>query len=84
MKITKEKLAILCEKIDKLFLEQQNNICHRSSEEWFGKNYWGLTIPRCSEEDFILWWNKNKNIPYNSYFYELACYVWDTESSQYD
>lgn len=64
------------QKVDKEFLNLENNICHES-EKYFGKYYYGLTIGKCSEEEFIKWWNKNKEIQYNSYFYELACYIWD-------
>ena len=67
------------QKVDKEFLNLQNDICRKEAEKYFGKYYWGLTTDRCSEEEFIKWWNRNKEIPYNSYFYELACYVWDVE-----
>lgn len=52
---------------------------HEESEKFFGKNYWGLTISRCSEEEFKLWWKKNKTIRYHSYYYRLAEYVWDLQ-----
>lgn len=52
---------------------------HEESEKFFGKNYWGLTISRCSEEEFKLWWKKNKTIRYHSYYYRLAQYVWDLQ-----
>lgn len=42
----------------------------------------GLTITRRSELEFQLWWEKNKVIPYNSKYYELACYVWDKYESE--
>lgn len=74
----------LFKKIDKLRLEHYNNICHKECEKYLGKDYKDLIIPRCTEEEFILWWNKNKNIPYNNYFYELVCYVWDVKQSQHD
>lgn len=50
---------------------------HDEAEHWFGKNYWGLTISECSEEEFKTWWETNKEIPYDSYYYEVAQYVWD-------
>lgn len=53
---------------------------HEEAERFFGKNYWGLTISRCSEEEFKTWWERNKDIPYNSYYYEVAQYVWDKYS----
>ena len=55
-------------------LERQ---CKDEAEKYFGKNCWGLTISRCSEPKFKLWWEKNKEIPYDSYYYELANYIWD-------
>ena len=68
------------EQIDNLFDEHCKQICHSEAEKYFGKYYWGLTISRCSEEEFIKWWNKNKEIPYNNYFYELACYIWNKQA----
>ena len=55
--------------------------CHDEAEKYFGKNYWGLTISSCSEEDFKKWWLENKEIPYNKYYFELAQYVWDKYSA---
>ena len=54
--------------------------CHDEAERIFGKNYWGLTIPECSEPEFKAWWETNKEIPYDSYYYEVAQYVWDRYS----
>ena len=69
------------EQIDNLFDEHCKQICQQEAEKYFGKYYWGLTISKCSEEEFIKWWNKNKEISYNSYFYELACYVWNNQNN---
>lgn len=49
---------------------------YTESERCFGTFFWGLTISRCSEQEFQLWWNKNKCIEYNVYYYILAQYVW--------
>ena len=54
--------------------------CHDEAERIFGKNYWGLTISRCSESEFKNWWEKNKELPYDSYYYEVAQFVWDSYS----
>ena len=35
---------------------------HDEAEHWFGKNYWGLTIPKCSESEFKAWWGEKINI----------------------
>lgn len=51
------------------------------AEEIFGKNYHELTIPECPESEFRLWWENNKNIPYDSYYYEAAQFVWDSYSA---
>jgi hypothetical protein len=69
----------VCSKIDQAFLRLQDDICHKEAEKWFGKNYWGLTISRTTEEEFKKWWEKNKDIPYDTYYYEVACYVWDKQ-----
>lgn len=66
-------------KIDLAWNDLLNKQCHKEAEKYFGKNYEGLTIPKCSEENFKNWWEKNKNIPYNSYYYEVANYVWSSE-----
>lgn len=58
-------------------LEKQG---HDEAEKCFGKNYWGLTIPECSEPEFKLWWEKNKEISYDSHYYKVAQYVWDKYS----
>jgi hypothetical protein len=79
MNNTVKNFIDIYQKVDKEFLKLQNDICHKEAEKYFGKYYWGLTISRCSEEEFKKWWNKNKEISYNSYFYEIACYVWDIE-----
>jgi hypothetical protein len=34
-------------------------------------------MDKISEEEFKLWWEKNKDVPYNEYFYELILFVWD-------
>ena len=47
------------------------------AEEIFGKNYHELTISECPESEFKLWWENNKSIPYDSYYYEAAQFVWD-------
>ena len=67
------------EQIDKLFDEHCEQICHSEAEKYFGEHCWDLTIDRCSEEEFIEWWNFSKDLPYKKYYYELAQYVWDTE-----
>ena len=67
------------QKVDKEFLKLQNDICQQEAEKYFGEHCWDLTIDRCSEEEFIEWWNFSKDIPYDKYYYELAQYVWDTE-----
>lgn len=64
-------------KIDQAFLRLQDD--HKEAEKWFGKNYWGLTISRTTEEEFKKWWKNNKDIPYNNYYYEVACYIWDKQ-----
>ena len=67
------------EQIDKLFDEHCEQIYQQEAEKYFGKFYQDLTIDRCSEEEFIEWWNFSKDLPYKPYYYELAQYVWDTE-----
>jgi hypothetical protein len=67
------------EQIDKLFDEHCEQICQQEAEKYFGEHCWDLTIDRCSEEEFIEWWNFSKDLPYKKYYYELAQYVWDTE-----
>lgn len=67
------------QKVDKEFLNLENDICHKEAEKYFGKYYCELTISKCSEEEFTKWWNKNKEILYNNYYYELACYIWNVE-----
>lgn len=79
MNNTVKEFIDIYQKVDKEFLNLENDICRKEAEKYFGKYYWGLTIDKCSEEEFIKWWNKNKEIPYNNYFYELACYVWNVE-----
>lgn len=64
-------------KIDQTFLRLQDD--HQEAEKWFGKNYGGLTILRTTEEEFKKWWKNNKDIPYDTYYYTIACYVWDKQ-----
>lgn len=47
------------------------------AEKYFGKNYWGLTISRCSEPEFKSWWEFNKELPYDKFYYDVAQYIWD-------
>lgn len=69
-------------KIDLAWNAHLTKQCRDEAKKYFGKNYWGLTIPKCSEPEFKLWWETNKEIPYNSYYYEVAQFVWDSESSK--
>lgn len=64
-------------KIDQTFLRLQDD--HQEAEKWFGKNYWGLTILRTTEKEFKKWWENNKDIPYETYYYKIACYIWDKQ-----
>ena len=72
--MTKDSIKIQIDCAWNAHLEKQ---CHDEAEKYFGKNYWGLTISRRSEPEFKTWWEKNKDIPYDSYYYEIAQYVWD-------
>ncbi len=54
--------------------------CRDEAERIFGKNYWGLTISECPESEFKAWWERNKELPYDSYYYEVAQFVWDSYS----
>lgn len=51
--------------------------CWEEARKLFGKNIEELTISQCSEPEFKLWWQKNKDIPYNSRYYEVASFIWD-------
>jgi hypothetical protein len=55
--------------------------CWLEAEKLFGQNVKELTISKCSEPEFKLWWENNKNIPYNSYYYEVAQFVWNEYST---
>ena len=66
--------------VEKAWIAHLDKQCHDEAERWFGKNYWGLTITECSELEFKEWWERNKNIPYDSYYYEVAQYVWNKYS----
>ena len=46
-------------------------------EKYFGKHGWGLSITRTDEQSFQSWWQRNKDIPYDNYYYEVACHIWD-------
>ena len=75
--ISSEQLKHISSKIDLAWNAHLIKQCHDEAEKYFGKNYWGLTIPECSETEFKTWWEKNKEIPYDSYYYEVAQFVWD-------
>ena len=53
-------------------------ICFKECEYVFGENWKGLTIPRCSEEEFRQWWKTYSPKEYNSYYYEVATFIWDS------
>ena len=78
--ISSEQLKHISSKIDLAWDAHLDKQCHDEAEKYFGKNYWGLTISRRSEPEFKAWWEKNKDIPYDSYYYEVAQYVWDKYS----
>ena len=63
--------------VEKAWIAHLDKQCHDEAEKYFGKNYWGLTITECSEPEFKTWWETNKEIPYDSYYYEVAQFVWD-------
>ena len=67
----------LANKIELAWNAHLTRQCVAEAEKYFGKNYWGLTISKCSEDEFKLWWERNKDIPYDSYYYEVAQFVWD-------
>ena len=75
--ISSEQLKHISSKIELAWNAHLEKQCNSEAEKYFGKNYWGLTISRCSEQDFKEWWERNKEIPYDSYYYEVAEYVWD-------
>ena len=75
--ISSEQLKHISSKIELAWNAHLERQCHSEAEKYFGQNYWGLTIPECSEPEFKAWWEKNKEIPYMSYYYEVAQYVWD-------
>lgn len=66
--------------VEKAWIAHLDKQYHDEAEKYFGKNYWGLTITECSELEFKEWWERNKNIPYDSYYYEVAQYVWNKYS----
>ena len=78
--ISSEQLKHISSKIELAWNAHLERQCHSEAERIFGKNYWGLTIPECSEPEFKAWWETNKEIPYDSYYYEVAQYVWDKYS----
>lgn len=78
--ISSEQLKSISSKIDLAWNAHLEKQCHDEAEKYFGKNYWGLTISECSEPEFKIWWEKNKELPYDSYYYEVAQYVWDKYS----
>lgn len=78
--ISLEQLKHISSKIDLAWNAHLEKQRHNEAEKYFGKNYWGLTIPECPESEFKTWWERNKDISYNSYYYEIAQYVWDKYS----
>lgn len=78
--ISSEQLKNISSKIDLAWNAHLEKQCHDEAEKYFGKNYWGLTISRRSEPEFKTWWETNKDIPYDSYYYEVAQFVWDKYS----
>ena len=75
--ISSEQLKSISSKIDLAWNAHLEKQCHDEAERIFGKNYWGLTTSECSESKFKSWWETNKEIPYDSYYYEVAQFVWD-------
>lgn len=65
------------EKIDKLFNDCNYQFCFAEAAKIFGKDYENLTIDKCSEEDFISWWEQNHQEPYEEIYYDAALFVWD-------
>lgn len=78
--ISSEQLK-LASKIELAWNAHLEHQCKDEAEKYFGKNYWGLTIPECSESEFKAWWEKNKSVLYDNYYYEIAQYVWDSYSA---
>lgn len=62
-------------KIDSLFIKQQEQICHHEAQRLYGERYEKLTIERCDFEEF-----KNK-ISSDPYYYEVAQYIWDAKDA---
>ena len=62
------------DEVDRLWIKHQRNICWQEVKRHLGDSY---SVDKISEEEFKLWWQENKNIPYNEYFYELIQFVWD-------
>ena len=60
--------------VDRQWLEHQRSIYWQEVKRHLGDSY---PMDKISEEEFKLWWEKNKDVPYNEYFYELILFVWD-------
>ena len=65
-------------KIDLAWNAHLEQICFKECESVFGTNWKGLTIPRCSEEEFRQWWKTYSPKEYNSHYYEVATFIWDS------
>ena len=68
----------LKEKIHKLFLQQQEEICHKEATRIFGENWKQCPKEQMSEQEFMKWWQENKQIPYKDYYYDVALFIWDS------
>ena len=60
--------------VDREWVEHQRSICWQEVKRHLGNSY---PMDRISEEEFKTWWQENKNIPYNEYYYDLIQFVWN-------
>lgn len=68
-------------KIDELFVDHNYQICLKEATNLFGKGYKDLTIDKCSEEKFKMWWEQNHQEPYKEIYYDVALFVWDEKEN---
>lgn len=71
----------LCEKIQNLFLQQQEEICLKTATEIFGENWKQCPKEQMSEQQFRQWWQETQQKPYKDYYYDVAVFIWDSYSS---
>ena len=65
--------------VDEAWSKHLAKMADEELSKYFGKDYESFTLEKCSEEKFKFWWESNKEIPYDEYYFDLVNIIWNLQ-----